>query len=207
MMAAFAEVHPNHGVLLVVDEFLEYLRSRKDHDLVLDLSILREIGEVTKHLRFRFVAGVQEAIFDSNRFQHVADSLRRVKERFTQSCSPGRTSASSSPSACSRRRPTSRTRSATYLTKFAKFYSSMNERMDEYVRLFPVHPEYIGTFERMTSPRSAARWSPSSDQIQAILNDQEVPATTPWASSATTSFWEPSPPTRCCAPTPTSRKS
>ena len=63
MMAAFAEVHPNHGVLLVVDEFLEYLRSRKDHDLVLDLSFLREIGEVAKHLRFRFVAGVQEAIY------------------------------------------------------------------------------------------------------------------------------------------------
>lgn len=83
MMAAFAEVHRDHGVLLVVDEFLEYLRSRKDHDLVLDLSFLREIGEVTKHLRFRFVAGVQEAIFDSSRFQHVADSLRRVNERFT----------------------------------------------------------------------------------------------------------------------------
>ena len=80
MMAAFAEVHPNHGILLVVDEFLDYLRSRRDHDLVLDLSFLREIGEVTKHLRFRFVAGVQEAIFDSSRFQHVADSLRRVKE-------------------------------------------------------------------------------------------------------------------------------
>ena len=84
MMAAFDEVHPNQGLLLVVDEFLEFLRSRKDHDLVLDLSFLREIGEVTKHLRFRFVAGVQEAIFDSSRFQHVADSLRRVSERFTQ---------------------------------------------------------------------------------------------------------------------------
>ncbi len=60
MMAAFAEVHPNQGVLLVVDEFLEYLRSRKDHDLVLDLSFLREIGEVTKHLRFRFVAGFRK---------------------------------------------------------------------------------------------------------------------------------------------------
>jgi hypothetical protein len=55
MMTAFNEVHPNQGVLLVVDEFLEYLRSRKDHDLVLDLSFLREIGEVTKHLRFRFM--------------------------------------------------------------------------------------------------------------------------------------------------------
>ena len=75
MMSAFNEVHPHQGVLLVVDEFLEYLRSRRDHDLVLDLSFLREIGEVTKHLRFRFMAGVQEAIFDSTRFQHVSDMI------------------------------------------------------------------------------------------------------------------------------------
>jgi hypothetical protein len=84
MMAAFAEKFPDQGVLLVVDEFLEYLQSRRDHELVQDLAILRQIGEVTKHLKFRFVAGVQEAIFDSVRFQHVADSMRRVNERFTQ---------------------------------------------------------------------------------------------------------------------------
>ena len=84
MMAAFHEVYPDQGLLLVVDEFLEYLQSRKDNELIRDLAILRQIGEVTKHLKFRFVAGVQEAIFDSVRFQHVADSMRRVNERFTQ---------------------------------------------------------------------------------------------------------------------------
>ena len=35
MMAIFAEVYPDHGILLVVDELLDYLRSRKDHALVL----------------------------------------------------------------------------------------------------------------------------------------------------------------------------
>ena len=84
MMAAFGEKFPSHGVLLVVDELTsEYLQSRNGHELVRDLAILRQIGEVTKHLKFRFVAGVQEAIFDSGRFQHVADSMRRVNERFT----------------------------------------------------------------------------------------------------------------------------
>ena len=81
MMTAFGEKFPGQGVLLVVDEFLEYLQSRRDHELVQDLAILRQIGEVTKHLKFRFVAGVQEAIFDSVRFQHVADSMRRVNGR------------------------------------------------------------------------------------------------------------------------------
>ena len=149
MMAAFAEVHPNHGVLLVVDEFLDYLRSRKDHDLVLDLSFLREIGEVTKHLRFRFVAGVQEAIFDSNRFQHVADSLRRVKDRFTQVLLARQDVSFVVAERLLKKTADQQNKIRTYLTKFAKFYSSMNERMDEYVRLFPVHPEYIGTFERL----------------------------------------------------------
>jgi hypothetical protein len=120
---------------------------------------------------------VQEAIFDSVRFQHVADSLRRVKDRFTQVLLAGRTSASSSPSACSRRRLTSRTRSATYLTKFAKFYGSMNERMDEYVRLFPVHPDYIGTFEQLIFTEKRGALVTLRDQIQAIL--KEVPTDRP----------------------------
>ena len=83
-MAAFHRQYPDQGLLLVVDELLDYLKSRRDQELVLDLNFLREVGEVCKDLRFRFVAGVQEAIFDSHRFAPVADSLRRVKDRFDQ---------------------------------------------------------------------------------------------------------------------------
>jgi len=36
-----------------------------------------------------------------------------------------------------------------YLAPFARFYGRMNERMDEYVDLFPVHPDYVDTFERV----------------------------------------------------------
>ncbi len=84
MMAKFGEVFPEQGLLLVVDELLDYLRTRKDQELILDLNFLREVGEVCKDLRFRFMAGVQEAIFDSPRFAFVADSIRRVKDRFEQ---------------------------------------------------------------------------------------------------------------------------
>ena len=78
MMVAFHREYPDHGLLLVVDELLDYLRTRKDQELILDLNFLREIGEVCKDLRFRFIAGVQEAIFDSPRFSFVADSVRRT---------------------------------------------------------------------------------------------------------------------------------
>jgi len=188
MMAAFAEVHPNHGVLLVVDEFLEFLRSRRDHDLVLDLSFLREIGEVTKHLRFRFVAGVQEAIFDSTRFQHVADSLRRVKDRFTQVLLARQDVSFVVAERLLKKTADQQNRIRTYLTKFAKFYSTMNERMDEYVRLFPVHPEYIGTFERLVFTEKRGALVTLRDQIQAILNT-EVPDDRPGLIGYD-KFWE-----------------
>lgn len=188
MMAAFAEVHPSHGVLLVVDEFLEYLRSRKDHDLVLDLSFLREIGEVTKHLRFRFVAGVQEAIFDSSRFQHVADSLRRVKDRFTQILLARQDVSFVVAERLLKKTVDQQNKIRSYLTPFAKFYGSMNERMDEYVRLFPVHPDYIGTFERLVFTEKRGALVTLRDQIQAILSD-EVPDDRPGLIGYD-KFWE-----------------
>ena len=35
MMAAFHQEYPDHGLLLVVDELLDYLRTRKDQELIL----------------------------------------------------------------------------------------------------------------------------------------------------------------------------
>lgn len=188
MMAAFAEVHPDHGVLLVVDEFLDYLRSRKDHDLILDLSFLREIGEVTKHLRFRFVAGTQEAIFDSARFQHVADSMRRVNERFAQVLLARQDINFVVSERMLRKSPDQEKAIREHLQPFSRFYGAMSERMDDYVRLFPVHPEYIGTFGRLVFTEKRGALVTIRDQMQAVLED-EVPTDRPGLISYD-KFWE-----------------
>lgn len=44
IMAAFEEVYPNQGLLIVVDELLDFLRSRKEQELMLDLNFLRAMG-------------------------------------------------------------------------------------------------------------------------------------------------------------------
>jgi len=151
MMAAFHQEHPDHGLLLVVDELLDYLRSRKDQELILDLNFLREIGEVCKDLRFRFIAGVQEAIFDSPRFSFVADPLRRVKDRFEQILIARKDVKFVVAERLLKKTAEQQVKIREYLTPFARFYGRMNERMDEFVRLFPVHPDYIDTFERVTA--------------------------------------------------------
>ena len=150
MMTAFHQKYPGHGLLLVVDELLDYLRTRKDQEIILDLNFLREIGEACKDMRFRFIAGVQEALFDSPRFSFVADSLRRVKDRFDQILIARRDVKFVVAERLLKKTAPQREKIREYLAPFTKFYGRMNERLDEFVRLFPVHPDYIDTFERVT---------------------------------------------------------
>ena len=151
MMSAFHQKYPDYGLMLVVDELLDYLRTRRDQELILDLNFLREIGEVCKDLRFRFVAGVQEAIFDTPRFSFAADSIRRVKDRFEQVLIARQDVKFVVAERLLKKTGEQQVRIREYLTNFGKFYGHMNERMDEFIRLFPVHPEYIDTFERVTA--------------------------------------------------------
>ena len=174
MMSAFHQEFPDQGLLLVVDELLDYLRARKDQELILDLNFLREIGEVCKDLRFRFVAGVQEAIFDSPRLSFVADSIRRVKDRFEQILIVRKDVKFVVAERLLKKTGEQQARIREYLTPFGKFYGHMNERMDEFVRLFPVHPEYIDTFERVTAVEKREVLKTLSLAMKRIL-DQDVP--------------------------------
>lgn len=143
MMAVFHQRYPDHGLLLVVDELLDYLRTRKDQELIQDLNFLREIGEVCKDLRSRFIAGVQEAIFDSPRFSFAADSIRLLKDRFEQVLIARADIKFVVTERLLKKTGEQQAKIRAYLTPFTRFYGRMNERMDEFVRLFPVHPDYI----------------------------------------------------------------
>ena len=178
MMAKFGEAFPGQGLLLVVDELLDYLRTRKDQELILDLNFLREVGEVCKDLRFRFMAGVQEAIFDSPRFAFVADSIRRVKDRFEQILIARNDVKFVVAERLLKKTAEQQAKVRDYLTPFAKYYGGLNERMDEFVRLFPVHPNYIDTFERVTVVEKREVLKTLSMGMKGIL-DNNVPSGEP----------------------------
>lgn len=178
VMDAFAQKYPDQGLLLVVDEFLEYLRSRKGSDLIYDLSFLREIGEICKNTRFRFIAGVQEAIFDSASFEFVADSLRRIRDRFVQVLLAQQDLKFVIAERLLKKTTDQQQKIREYLTPFARFYSHMNERMDDYVRLFPVHPDYIDVFERVRFAEKRGALQTLSQAVGRLV-DKEVPKDRP----------------------------
>ena len=84
MMGLFEEKYPDKGYLIVVDELLDYLQHKKELEIKFDLGFLREIGEVSKNIRIRFMAGVQETLFDNPSFSFVAKTILKVKDRYEQ---------------------------------------------------------------------------------------------------------------------------
>jgi hypothetical protein len=187
MMAKFGEIFPEQGLLLVVDELLDYLRTRKDQELILDLNFLREVGEVCKDLRFRFIAGLQEAIFDSPRFNFVSDSIRRVKDRFEQVFIARSDVMFVVSERLLKKTTGQQAKIREYLTPFAKYYGCLNERMDEFVRLFPVHPDYISTFQSVTVVEKREILKTLSTNMKSILN-KDVPENEP-GLIAFDSYW------------------
>jgi hypothetical protein len=187
MMEKFYTVYPDHGLLLVVDELLDYLRTRKDQELILDLSFLREVGEVCKDLRFRFMAGVQEAIFDSPRFAFVSDSIRRVKDRFEQLLIARNDVKFVVAERLLKKTGEQQAKIRDHLMPYARFYEGFNERMDEFVRLFPVHPDYVDTFERVTIVEKREVLRTLSVGMRGILQE-DVPQNQP-GLIAFDSYW------------------
>ena len=188
MMAQFNEKYPNHGLLLVVDELLDYLRSRKQHDLILDLGFLREIGEVCKLIRFRFIAGLQESLFDNPKFQFVAESLRRVKDRFEQLRIVRQDVAYVVSERLLTKTDEQRAKIREHLQKFTPLYEGMAERIEEFVRLFPVHPTYLEVFEAISIAEKREVLKTLSTEIKHCL-DNDVPLDQPGLISYD-SYWK-----------------
>ncbi len=178
MMAAFHEAFPDHGLLLVVDELLDYLRSRKDQQLVYDLNFMREVGEVCRDLRFRFIAGVQEAIFDSPSLAFAANALRRVKDRFEQILIARSDVKFVVAERLLKKTADQQAKIRAHLAAFTKFYDRMNEAMDDFVHLFPVHPAYIDTFDQIAQAEKREILKTLSRAMQKLL-DEDIPADHP----------------------------
>lgn len=174
MMAAFETVHPEDGLLFILDELLDYLRGRRDGELVHDLAFLREIGEIAASTRFRLIAGLQEAIFDNPRFAGVADTIRRVRDRFEQVRIAKEDVAFVVERRLLKKDATQRAQIAEHLHAFTPLYEGMAERIDEFVSLFPVHPDYLRTFNdmRMIEKREVLR---TVEREVAALRETDVP--------------------------------
>ena len=149
MMMAFSKKYPDKGYLIVVDEFLSYLSSRNEREIVLDLEFFRALGEMCSKSSLRVMFGMQEKIFDNPRFSFVADTLKHVSDRFTQLIITKEATSYVVSERILKKTPEQKALIRKHLEKFCGLYTGMSSRLEEFVDLFPIHPAYIDVFNKL----------------------------------------------------------
>ncbi len=149
MMIAFSEKYPDKGYLIIVDEFLSYLSSRNEREIVLDLEFFRALGEMCSKSSLRVMFGMQEKIFDNPKFGFVADTLKHVSDRFTQMIITKEATSYVVSERILKKTPEQKALIRNHLEKFCGLYTGMSSRLDEFVDLFPIHPSYIDVFNKL----------------------------------------------------------
>ncbi len=178
MMMAFSEKYPDKGYLIVVDEFLSYLSSRNEREIVLDLEFFRALGEMCSKSKLRVIFGMQEKIFDNPRFSFVADTLKHVSDRFTQLIITKEATSYVVSERILKKSPEQKALIRKHLEKFCGLYSGMSSRLEEFVDLFPIHPSYIDVFNKIYLIENRHILKNISVTIKEIFNT-EVPENAP----------------------------
>lgn len=178
MMGLFEEKYPDKGYLIVVDELLDYLGSRKELEIKLDLGFLREIGEVSKNTRIRFMAGVQETLFDNPGFSFVAKTILKVKDRFEQIIIRREDISFVVSQRLLQKNNEQKAWIREHLQKVSSMYKNMADRIEEYVNLYPIHPAFLETFEKVYIAEKREVLKTITLTIKEML-DNEVPSDEP----------------------------
>src|SRR5271157_602959 len=174
MMAKFEEIYPNQGLMLIIDEMLEYLRGGTELEMIHNFSFLREVGEICGNTNFKFIAGLQEALFDNKKFAFVSNEINRVKDRFCEVKIAREDVEYVVSHQILRKNDEQKEKIKDYLNNFTCYYPILNEYFDHFVDLFPVHPFYIQLFQNMTIIEKREVLKTLSEAMNAIL-EEEIP--------------------------------
>ena len=187
MMITFNEKYPDKGYLIVVDEFLSYLSSRTEQQIVLDLEFMRALGEMCSKSNLRVIFGVQEKIFDNPKFSFVSDTLIKVRDRFTQVSIKGEDTAYVVSERILKKTPEQKAWIRQHLEKFCNLYEGMSSKLEQFVELYPIHPSYIEVFNKLYLIENRHILKNISVVIKDIFND-DVPDNAPGIYSFDT-YW------------------
>ena len=188
MMAEFSRTFPEHGLLLVLDQLTDYLRDREGRAISRDLAFLQEMGAACGGLKFRFITELRDEVFDLPAFAKVANSFRIRQSHFVRITIPENDARCIVQGRLLRKTAEQQAKVREHLAPFTRFFGDMNQRMDEFIAMFPVHPDYFGVVGQIGFIERGNIVQILSDAVKKLL-DEAVPEDRP-GLIAYDSYWE-----------------
>lgn len=179
MMSEFETKFPKFHFLIVIDELLEYLKGRRPQELSNDLMLLRQLGESCDNSRFKLMFGVQELLYRSPEFQFQAEMLNKIEDRYADIIITKEDVSYVVKERLLKKDIHQKDKIRTHLLKFSTLFEGINTNLNEFVDLFPVHPNYVSYFEKIKHGKSQREILKVLSTKFEELMEQKVPVDNP----------------------------
>ena len=180
MMAAFEDKYQDKGFLLVIDEMLSYLEGQAAIGMLdRNLQVLQALGQQCARGHFGFMFGVQEMIYQSNKFAFAAEMLLKVKDRYRDLTIRREDVSFVVQNRLLGKTDEQKAMIREHLQKFIHLFPDMHAHLQDYVDLFPVHPSYFDNFQRIRQGQSQRQVLKTISQQFEKIKDSDIPEDNP----------------------------
>lgn len=168
------EKYPNKGLIVIFDEYSDFLKSKDSAKQNLDLQFTRQIAECSKNQDFILMLSMQEYIFSNPTYKDKADLINKIEKRFLKF----NITSENIEDIIAKRMVT---KSPNQIEDLKNQFETIKDKFpnialeeDRYINLFPVHPYLIEMLSRLTLFENRSILMFISDQTKKI-QEHEFP--------------------------------
>lgn len=168
------EKYPNKGLIVIFDEYSDFLKSKESFKQNRDLQFTRQIAECSKNQDFILMLSMQEYIFSNPEYKDKADLINKIEKRFLKF----NITSENIEDIIAKRMVT---KTPNQIEELKNQFETIKEKFpnialeeDRYVNLFPVHPYLIEMLSRLTLFENRSILMFISDQTKKI-QDNDFP--------------------------------
>ena len=180
MMSAFEEKNPDKGFLLVIDEMLHYLEGQAEKGTLAHcLPVLQALGQQCSRGHFRFMFGVQEMIYHSQKFAFAGQLLLQGKDRYRDLTIRREDVSFVVENRLLGKTDEQKNLVREHLKQFIHLFPDMHAHLQDYVDLFPVHLSYFDNFQKIRQGQSQRQVLKTISQQFEQIKDKDIPTDNP----------------------------
>jgi hypothetical protein len=149
VLQVIKEKDSSRGLVVVVDEISDFLKSKTKENINKDIQFLRTIGQAAQENDFTFIGAMQEHIFTNPKYVDEAESFGRVSERFQIITIKRDDIKKVIASRVLNKTREQRAKLEKLFSVYVKHYPTIQQNLNEYIDLFPLHPYVIQIFSEL----------------------------------------------------------
>jgi hypothetical protein len=149
IMDVIKKKNPKKGLLVVFDEFSDFLRQKKREDMNYDIQTYRQLGECSNTLDFMFIVSMQQNIFQDPKYVDQSSEIGRAQQRYFPIYITNENVEEMISKRIVNKSSNQKTELSKEFSKIAHYFSNLSTDENKYMNIFPLHPYVIEVFSKL----------------------------------------------------------